>query len=454
MSLFISKGLSIFLSCLIFLNAYCMSKFAKTWLFPACIFSLFWFVYTFFPLIILYNVPINPLAILYIFVCTFIFSLSSLLFNWEGAFKKNAEKIKEGGAQLFDSYFLKIFFFAGQLFVIVTILVNLSINGIEITDYIKNFWVTTNAFMVKRYTNTYVNNIFSHLGVVLNYADASIGGILLVANSKKSNLAFIFIFALLPSMLDMLLFADKGTLPLTFSLFYSGILIGRIFNNDFSLLTLRTIKVSLIGILITLPLLVSSLISRGLYEMHSNQLITNFALNVFSYAFGHLYAFSDWFSYYFLHNSKNFYSGYTNSYGIYTFTALFKALGSNLKIPPGTYGEYFTYKNILKTNIYTIFRGIILDYSFVGSLMFIFLSGTLFNFFYYRMLSIKKPVIAPAIFIIMFGAFYSSFMISLFIWNSVYIVFILLILIFFLNKFSYLTFYEYVMNFFSKNKIN
>lgn len=434
MSFFIVKGLSIFLSCMILLNAYIMKRFAKTWVFPSCFFSLFWFAFTFFPLVVLIDIPANPLAILYILFCTVIFSLASLLFDWKLAFSVNATKLQIGGAKVYDTHFLKTIFVISQLFVTATIIINLSINGIAISDYINNFFAASNAYLQKRYSGLFIDNFFFQAGMICNYIGVPLGGLLIVACNKKSNYLYLFILSFLPAMLFMLFYADKGTLPLAIVLFYAGVLLGRIHNNDFSITNRSTNKLILIGLLIVIPLFTISFIARGLYEMQVDALLPKLKHYFFSYAFGHLYAFSDWFTYYFLNDSKIIYGGYMNTLGFYTFTPIIKVLGSNLEVPPGMYVEYFNYKDILTTNIYTIFRGLILDFGFWGSLIFIYLASTFFNLSYYFMLRIRRPAITISIFVLMLGTFYTSFIVSILIWKSIYLSSVLFAFILFLNR--------------------
>jgi hypothetical protein len=85
------KFLAILFSLLIFAQAYCIRLAVGTYIFPASLLSLAWFFYTFIPLIVLFDEPVNPLSVLYIFICVSAFSLSALPFNWPQAF---ANKLK------------------------------------------------------------------------------------------------------------------------------------------------------------------------------------------------------------------------------------------------------------------------------------------------------------------------------------------------------------------------
>ena len=64
------KCLALSFSLMILGQAYLVRRYVGTWLFPACLFGLFWFGYTFVPLAILFWVPAEPYAIAFIFLCT------------------------------------------------------------------------------------------------------------------------------------------------------------------------------------------------------------------------------------------------------------------------------------------------------------------------------------------------------------------------------------------------
>ena len=98
-----------FFSILISLTIYILYKFLKRlsggYHTPATIYTSFWFLFTFLPAIFLYNVPMSPLAVFYILISAIAFSIPSLFFKWNLAFKLNAVK---------KSIFLELF--NGKLF--------------------------------------------------------------------------------------------------------------------------------------------------------------------------------------------------------------------------------------------------------------------------------------------------------------------------------------------------
>src|ERR1700675_4876209 len=103
----VEKCLALAFSLMILGQAYRVRRYVGTWLFPACLFGLFWFGYTFLPLAILFWVPIQPYGTAFIFLCTVAFSMGSLFFDWKTAFVRNGQK-RETTVLVYGSSFLKM----------------------------------------------------------------------------------------------------------------------------------------------------------------------------------------------------------------------------------------------------------------------------------------------------------------------------------------------------------
>jgi len=414
----IEKILSITLSLLILLNAVLIKKITKNWLAPGVIFSAFWFLYTFFPLIFVFSAPINYLSILYIYICVVFFSLSSFVFNWKKALQANKLKLKIPIP--YNTRLLYLAFYTCQVLALVFIPFNLSAQGFSFSDYLTNLFVISNEYLANKYSGNLNANIFKILSTILNYTGTSIGGLLFLNSKNKLK---ILSFSFFPSLLFMIAYTDKGTLFLALFLFYAGILVTRIYSNNLVLVTKKTILIiAILTTIIIIPATISSFISRGLYDLDSNAMIETLTSYFYSYAFAHIYAFSDWFTAYFsLGSSLNTYSHPNDfSYGFYTFMSIFKALGSNIVVPDGIFDEYYNFNDFLKTNIYSMFRGLLLDFGFLGTLFFMITFGFIWNAIFYSLLTSKKPSFSVAAFFIMIGWFYTSYIISIFIWNSMF----------------------------------
>src|SRR2546421_9737279 len=117
------KCLALAFSLMILGQAYLVRRHVGTWLFPACIFGLFWFGYTFFPLALLFWVPVNAYATGFIFLCTLAFSMGLLLFDWKTAFARNEWK-RETTASMYGNPFLKKAFYAATLLALAFIILD------------------------------------------------------------------------------------------------------------------------------------------------------------------------------------------------------------------------------------------------------------------------------------------------------------------------------------------
>ncbi|NCP84924.1 MAG: oligosaccharide repeat unit polymerase [Bacteroidetes bacterium] len=427
------KLISIFFSLAILLNGYLVGRWVKSFIFPASLFCFFWFAYTFFPLVFLFEVPVNAYSIAFIFFCTLFFSLSSLMFNWQIALTKNSQKLKSPKTLFKNSYLIKICYLLFFI-ILICLLIDLKIQGFAIFDFINNFYISSNQYLVNRYNDEIIINIYSQLANVLNYALTILGGIILgsgIQNTFKRNK--LLLITLFPSTFITLTQSAKGTILLSVIFFFSGILISRIFKNNLELTNKKTNKAILIIFISLVFIMFFSFMTRGLYELDGSELYSSLKYNINSYTFGHIYAFSDWFSFHVFKNSQGYYVDKYYQNGFYTFMAIFKALGDTTIVPPGVFDEYFSYKNIFVTNIYTFFRGTISDFGILGSMFFFFCTGILTNFSFYTLLSSKKPLWTIPFFGIMLGYFYTSFIISLFIWKSIFGSIVVLVVILKIN---------------------
>jgi hypothetical protein len=89
---------------------------------------------------------------------------------------------------------------------------------------------------------------------------------------------------------------------------------------------------------------------------------------------------------------------------------------------------------LLTTNIFTMFRGLILDFGFIGSVLFMLAAGVLLHWTFHSMLRNIRPVFTVAVFVFMIAYFYTSFIISALVWLNIYMAFVLLWIVLRINK--------------------
>lgn len=414
----IEKLIAILLSLLILGQAWLVSRRVGTWIFPASILGLFWFIYTFIPLVLVFSAPIEPMAIVFILICCLAFSLSSLVFNWQDLYRVhlNSETIFR-----YDTNYIKYTFIAFTFIIIFCVVFNWKLQGFKYHDIIFHLFDTARKYITARARGEVEKNIVSQVGLVLTYSAAVLGGLVYGSKGKGNAGILTMGLAMFPSALLMLIEGNKGTLFLAISLFWGATLLCKINSRD-----LRIFKgVSGAKVIFIFGVVMSMIIYAfsariGYAGLDNEAMNKKIIWYILSYSCGHLYAFSDWFSWALGKSSISEYSDAFNGNGFYTFMGLFRLMGDDRVIVPGTYAEYFVYKDLLQSNIYTIFRGLVIDFGFVGAVFFWALIGLISHVLFRYILSGRLYAISATLFIYLIGFFYTSFMISLLIWNSVF----------------------------------
>lgn len=422
--LIVLKTIAALLSQGFLLNAWICRKVVGTWLNPSSIFSLFWYLYSFLPLLIAFEAPINPLGITYILCFSVFFSSSIILFNWDKALRQNA--IKPSSDYLFNTNLLRYIFYFISLVSINSILIGISQSAsMNLLSFISDPLGFAAEYAGKSYGGKLQESLFSTIGIASGYVTAIIGGLLFGSSKKKS----IAVIAFIPQIITLLLMTIKGQLLLSLFLFIGGILICRVYDNSLYLLSKKEIiRLSFLSVLF-FPLLLMSFLSRGLSEeTNLNIIFERIYSNLVSYSSGHLYAFSSWLEDRYLGYSGLSYAQQEFQLGFYSLMSFFKFFDTR-ELPIGIYEEYFSYGGYLETNVYTVFRGIITDYSLLGSMFIAVLIGFFSNFFFYRLLIERLRSFYILFFIYFVGIAYQSFVISTLTWITIPSTFLLLCLI-------------------------
>lgn len=416
------KLISVFISFGFIALAWFSKKIISSWLNPASIFCLFWFLYTFLPLLLAYETPVNPLVVMYIFIFCALFSFSTILFNWKTAFILNENK--QPASVVFGNHLFAFSFFVVSLTTILFFVIGMMIQGFSLQQMLNPIRLA-GEFASMRYSSEVKSNVFSQAGLQGSYITVVLGGLYygaLKAGGKKKLLVILLSF--FPSLLAMTLQSAKGLFFYSIFVFYAGVLVAAIYDKNYQLLTMSTVKKFGIFALFAFPLLISSFLARGLQDAPIQVIVERVKLYLISYSSAHLYAFSDWFSERYFDISSLKYNQETLSGGFYTFMSFFRLAGDSREIPMGVYDEYFEHGMFVKTNIYTFFRGVITDFSLLGSLVFALFIGLIVNVFYYRLLCSKFNALYIVFFIFFIGLSYQSYIISSLMWATIPFVFI------------------------------
>lgn len=418
------KAVNLFIASLFLFGAWCSRKGVGVWLNPASIVFLFWFIYTALPLLVAFEAPVNPLAMIYILIFCLAFSLSGLIFPWSKAFALNDRKLD--AEFYFDGGLYSLVFYLLAMFSVVMIFIGVLQQGISIDQVIENPISAGGVYAGKRYSGEIVSSVFAQLGLQASYCTAILGGLIYGSRSKGRSRKLVLIFSFVPALLVMAMQSAKGLFFFSIFLFLGGILVTRIYNKNYTLIDLKSFRVLFMYGLLVLPVVIASFLSRGVYQLDDLEMVLNkLRFYLVTYSSVHLPAFSDWFSERFLGESlMNYRQDYLTG-GFYTFMSFFQLAGDDRELPMGIYDEYYAYGDYVKGNLYTIFRGLINDFGLLGSVFFGFILGLVCNLGYWRLLCKRESALAVVFFIFFVAFMYQTYIVSSLTWLTLPFVFLI-----------------------------
>lgn len=402
------------------LNAYLISKTKYGELSPSFIINILWAFYCFIPIILNPSVEVNPISLLIIYVSLGFFSISHLLFPVVSSSSLTSPKS-------FLFFKERLFFRLIIFFCISSILFNLvsiSLQGMQIIDLLFNPLKFANSVLALRYRGDFEFNIFGSLSTILTYTNSILVGIFIGVFSKKKTFT-VFCLGLLPAIFILITTAAKGQVFLSLFYILGGVISAKLFTGQKKLITKR-FKSNLKKLSVVLTILVVfGLISRdpSSYENNDIDSVTSSIFKgVNSYASGHILCFSDWINGYYFNMSENEYydSYYKFIPGFMTFTSLYDMLGYNKSLPRGVYVEFLE-NDSFKSNIYTVFRGLIYDFGLFGNFLFWIILGMISHFIFLTLVSKKNNIFVLSIFPVIIGWIYQSYIISNFMWNTTFL---------------------------------
>jgi len=431
-----------------------LRKKTGTWTHPGVVFALFWCLMTLVPILGVPEIAASPSAMTYLFAATLAFGMPAFFIDWRPAIA--AAAARRGHVDpVFASRNLLYLFLAVQILPVIFVAVNLQLHGFPLSALITDPLATGCSYLNARYSGEIQGNFFSQAGTVLNYVGVALGGLVIASRHGIWRRLFVVTLSFLPSILYLFIYADKGTLFLSIAYLYGAVIVARIASGDTALITKTTVLALAAAVCIIIPIVILAMLNRAdgdcgnqrttqildiigslrgnhipdahrtYSDLNRPDLGTNAGIiyNIRSYAFGHLFSFSDWFEHdVFGVSSIPYRDPKFLTWGFWTFMATGKYLSPHYfaTIPSGYYDEYFRSNGILQTNIYTLYRGLIYDFTIPGSLLFMGFFGWISSTFYGRMLQYMRTPIAHAYYIFLAGFIYSSYLISLLIWSSAY----------------------------------
>jgi len=405
--------------------AYLLKLKTGTWMTLAGLFNILWFCYSFFPLLIAFDESISFAGVLYIFIFNALFSMSVFIFNWERVRLSNFT-----GAVYTRKYSNELFYTLSLVCVSCVIVGTFIQSNLTYQDLISSPIKFAGKYAELNYSENMELGALSRIGLVLSYIVVAFGG-LIYGSTKDAKILGVSFF---PSLLILIMQSQKGLIFFSMMMFAGAVCVVKIQRRDFKVNFYYLYATLIRASIVIVPLIFVSFLARGLSNENDTSIILDRIIEYsVSYSSGHLYAFSHWLDEFI--TSNGFFSlSYGPSYGLYTFTAFFKIFGLQGDIPAGIYADYF-YGDIVTTNIYTIYRGIITDFSLLGSFVFAAFSGLVINGLNYKFMYRPNNPFLISFYIFAFGFIYQTFVVSSLTWVTIPFVYFVLSFFLFRVKF-------------------
>lgn len=432
-----SKSLAILISFNFFMLAYFLKRLVGTNYHPAVIFSFLWGLFTLIPMVLIYPAPINPVAILFILLCAISFSVAAVLQNNRLSYLKFSNNYIARGEFLINlrSRFLVGVLFTSGILGVTFCFWTMLINGWSLNDIFFDLLATSGRFAALRGNEGMVYGLIGSLGTIFTYLSASLGGLIYSSIEFKLPRFLVLLAALVPGVMVMVIQSSKIIFLIAFSFFIGGIFLSNIYKLKSLRFNLKEIFMLAKILAVLTPFVLISFVSRehfgDLDDLYKTLEALRYALA--SYALGQIYAFSDFFSFYIGMDSVSKYNQDYFGFGVYTFSSIAGVFGASINFPPGLYLETGWYSDIFETNIFTIFRGVVLDFGIVGSFILFAIIGWVSNIVFSGILKAKNNILSSIAYVHIVVFIFMSYLSSVFMARYMYANFILLAAIFVIN---------------------
>lgn len=340
---------------------------SKRWTTPGAFFAGYWTVAVICALLLAPNgYPVSAGSIWWITASVLCLGIGSML----GSYKVNSYPINfEYNAQITQINLknlqkLVIIFSCIGMVGVHILLVSLGLN-FSLFFSLETLQRIAPSVAESRYNENFTPPAIVTLAMSFNYASAYLGGML--RTFKKTMWAFATFF---PVLLTTLIMTTKAGLIFTIFLWLAGWLSMRIRLGKTDLPLRYILNIGLIGAIISSLFIASSLLR---YKIHNLSELGYVYEKLTVYYIGYLSGFSQWFS-------QSGYQSQELGFGQYTFAGLFDVLGLQTR-QQGIFSSTVAVGDY-QTNIYTLFRYLIMDFGLVGSLLLLVIIGFLASYFY------------------------------------------------------------------------
>ena len=248
------------------------------------------------------------------------------------------------------------------------IITNLYYNDVRVQDLnsVEGLFRVASKFTIDRYEENVILPVYIKILLSFVFFSNSLGGILFGLTKQLR-----FLLCLVPPVLISLVFTEKAGIFFCAATWMSSYFIVLIMARENRIFNFKTLtRIIILGSLIFFILTVSSFARLGTLESSEFDIVQE---KLSSYL-GHVPAFSNWLSTY-------NYSDLSMELGRYTFSGILDLVGLS-KREIGLYEVNYRLANGTFTNIFSIHKGLLLDFSFLGSVLIYILFGFISSFFY------------------------------------------------------------------------
>lgn len=278
-------------------------------------------------------------------------------------------------------------------------------------------------------------SIYVQLMQVLDYVGLQAGGLALTSTQRPS-VRLLCLLTLTPAVFRAFVYTVRGNLLLSFGLFVGAYVTGMLVTNKkfrknvvivgaigtiafisvAILLTTLRYQVGSLAYSTSLPYYsfsdrVSDVLTTLWTDIHDFNTWLTVGDQKIAVFFGHIPAFSLWFDEHWLQTPP--------AYGSYTFARVLGSLGVIETPSVAPFTDYVTLSPNITTNVYTVFRELITDFTPAGSLLVLFIVGMIMRWIYQSVCAGKILLAVPLI--LFYDYTFCSPMMSVFRYNTIWV---------------------------------
>lgn len=380
-----------------FFVAYFLRAIHRTWLAPSAMYALWWSVTSLVSILVGYREHIPIVGLLWILLSSIVIGAGSLVV------KGRNETIDDGvptnltiefpisKLKSLKYIYIIVLFLAFSYIVTLLMFQNMSLSDLA---SLEGFLILAAKFSKERYEDVTVLPMYIKLLLPFSFFANCLGGALFAITKRR-----IYLLCMIPPVIISTLFTEKSGVLFCFSMWISSFMTIFLYNKNLVVFNANTIIRSLIMTFCVSVVLIFSAFAR-MGDLNVG-LVQDVIDKLYSSLFGHVAAFSNWLEQFDLNVEKP-------AFGKYTFAGLVDFFGIS-KREQGLYTVNYQLANGELTNLYTIHKGLILDFSAAGALIVYFLFGIAGQFFF------KCVYLKMTKFIGLIASVYSMIFVSLFV---------------------------------------